>query len=60
MVAVGSGDGHMIVLTEDSGAHVTTVRRTLYTVLYTVHCTLYTVHWTLYRVFIVMVSVVCR
>ena len=49
MVAVGSGDGHMIVLAEDSGAHVTTVRRTLYTV----HCTLY-------RVFIMMVSVVCR
>ena len=55
-MAVGSGDGHMIVLAEDSGAHVTTVRRTLYTV----HCTQYTVHCTLYRVFIMMVSVVCR
>ena len=33
VVAVGSGDGHMIVLAEDSGAHVTTVRRrTLYRV----------------------------
>ena len=33
-MAVGSGDGHMIVLAEDSGAHVTTVRRrTLYRVI---------------------------
>ena len=45
-MAVGSGDGHMIVLAEDSGAHVTTVRRTLY--------------YTVQGVYIVMVSVVRR
>ena len=26
MIAVGTSDGHMIVVTEDTGTHVTTVR----------------------------------